>query len=328
MQEDIKAKIQANKDYYYILGVRPDATTEEIQEAYDDLYDKFGPHVSMQGMDPDILIKTFRDISDAYEILMDATKRREYDKVSTNTRQSSSDLRALWTKHSTTNPGGGGAVEDKTPKTAAMGYEVEIQTTLKEAVKGCHRQLKISDPRPCKECAGQKAVNRMQCPSCHGLGFFNVERIEEIDLPAGLYENVEIKFENKGRFDLRAQRNGDLSVRIKLKQHPFLAVLGRDITCTVPVTIYEAILGAEIEVPAAVGRVRLKVQPLSQSGRVFRLKGLGLGGADQLVTIEVHLPQQLTPDELTMLQRLRTMSKEPNPREAIFSKIASVTQSG
>ena len=64
MQEDTKSKIQAGKDYYYILGVRPDATTEEIQEAYHDLYDKFGPHVSMQGMDPDILIKTFRDITE------------------------------------------------------------------------------------------------------------------------------------------------------------------------------------------------------------------------------------------------------------------------
>jgi DnaJ-class molecular chaperone len=134
--------------------------------------------------------------------------------------------------------------------------------------------------------------------------------------------------ENLGRFDLRAQRNGELIAKIKLKQHPFLAVLGRDITCTVPVTIYEAILGAEIEVPAAVGRVRMKVQPLSQPGRVFRLKGLGLAGADQLVTIEVHIPQQLTADELAMFQKLRTISKEPNPRESIFAKISSATLPG
>jgi DnaJ-class molecular chaperone len=299
--------------------VRPDATSEEIQEAYHDLYDKFGPHVSVQGMDPDILIKTFHDISDAYEVLMDPPKRREYDRISTNTRQSSSDLRALWTKHSST---------DEKTKIPAMGFEVEIEVSLKEAVKGIHKQLKISDPRPCKECVGLKPVNRMQCPTCHGLGYFNVERKEEIDLPAGMYDGMELRMENLGRFDLRAQRNGELIAKIKLKQHPYLAVLGRDITCTVPVTIYEAILGAEIEVPTAVGRVRMKVQPLSQPGRVFRLKGLGLAGADQLVTIEVLVPQQLTNDELAIFQKLRTISKEPNPRESIFAKISSATLPG
>ena len=55
-------------------------------------------------------------------------------------------------------------------------------------------------------------------------------------------------------------------------------MLGRDITCTIPVSIYEAILGAEIEAPTATGKVVLKIQPLTQPGRVYRLKGMGLAG--------------------------------------------------
>jgi DnaJ-class molecular chaperone len=317
MQDDkAKAKINASKDYYYILGVRPDATSEEIQEAYHELYDKFGPHVSVQGMDPDILIKTYKDISDAYEILMDPARRREYDKVSAQTRQSSSDLRALWTKHAT-------GKDDERAKVQALALEMEMDLTLKEAVKGTHKTIKISDPKPCEECSGMKPVNRMQCQNCRGLGYFNVERTQELVLSPGVYDGMEMRLQEQGRYDLRAGRNGDLILKIKLRQHPFLSVLGRDITCTVPVTIYEAVLGAEIEVPSATGRVVMKIQPLTQPGRVYRLKGLGLAGADQLVTIEIVVPQQLTGEEVTLFRKLKDLSKEPNPRDAIFSKLST-----
>lgn len=317
MQDERISKTQTSKDYYYILGVRPDATSEEISEAYHDLYEKFGPHVSVQGMDPDILIKTYKDISDAYEVLMDPNKRREYDKNSSNIRNSSSDLRALWTKHSTATD----LDRDRMPKVTAMAIELELEVTLKEAIKGTHRQIKISDPKPCPECSGQKPVNKMQCQNCRGLGYFNVERAEEIDLPPGLFDNMDVRIPDKGRFDLRAARNGDLIVKVKLLQHPFLSVLGRDIVCTVPVTIYEAMLGADIEVPSATGRVVMKIQPLTQPGRVYRLKGLGLAGADQLVTTEVVIPQQLTGEEVALFRKLKEISREPNPRDAIFSKI-------
>ena len=319
MQQDDKsaAKTQTNKDYYYILGVRPDATSEEISEAYHDLYEKFGPHVSVQGMDPDILIKTFKDITDAHEVLTDPNTRKEYDKASSNSRNSSSDLRALWTKHSSASD----PDRDRMPKMQAMAIEMEVEVTLKEAMKGTYRQIKISDPKPCSECAGQKPVNKMQCQKCRGLGYFNVERSEDVQLPAGLYDNMDIRLQERGRFDLRANRNGDLIVKVKLKQHPFLAVLGRDLICTVPVTIYEAMLGAEIEVPSATGRVVMKIQPLTQPGRVYRLKGLGLAGADQLVTTEVVLPQQLNGEEVALYRKLKELSREPNPRDSIFSKL-------
>jgi DnaJ-class molecular chaperone len=147
-----------------------------------------------------------------------------------------------------------------------------------------------------------------------------VERVEEIDLPTGLYDNMEIRKPDQGRFDLRANRHGDLIIKIKVKPHPFLSILGRDVTCTVPVTIYEAVLGAEIEAPTATGRVVMKIQPLTQPGRVYRLKGLGLAGADQLVTIDIVMPQNLSGEEVALFRKLKELSKEPNPREAMFKQ--------
>lgn len=323
--EQTKGKISATKDYYYILGVRPDATTEEIQEAYDDLYEKFGPHVSVHGMDQDIMLKAYKDISDAYEVLMEPAKRREYDKSSAQMRQSGQELRALLSKKVTREQGtsvtGSNPNLDRMPKINALAMEMEVEVTLKEAVKGATKQIKISDPRACEQCGNLKASTRMQCGSCRGLGYFNVERMEEIDLPAGMYDNMEIHKPDQGRFDLRANRNGELIVKIKLKQHPFLAVLGRDITCTVPVTIYEAVLGSDIEVPSAAGRIVMKIQPLTQHGRVYRLKGLGLAGADQLVQIDVQMPKTLSGEEVSLFRKLKDLCHEPNPREALFKQL-------
>src|SRR5262249_15598568 len=149
------------------------------------------------------------------------------------------------------------------------------------------KQIRLSDPRPCNSCANQRAGSKVQCPTCHGLGYTKVERIEDIDLPGGMYDNMVMTLPERGRFDLRANKNGDLMIKVKLMRHPLLNVLGMDVTITVPVTVYEAVLGAELDVPCATGKVTMKIQPLTQPGRVYRLKGMGLAGADQLVTIEV-----------------------------------------
>ena len=65
----------------------------------------------------------------------------------------------------------------------ALALEMEVEVTLKEAVKGVRKQIKISDPQPCADCTGLKPMNRMQCPNCRGLGYFNIERNEDVQLP-------------------------------------------------------------------------------------------------------------------------------------------------
>lgn len=311
------SKTQTQKDYYYILGVRPDATSREIQQAYEQLYEKFGPHVNISGMDPDIMIKNFREICDAYEVLMDPRMRQEYDKNSDKMRQSLGDLRNLWQKSADKpQPDQGMAVGGI--KAAALAVELECEISLKEAMKGCIREIRLSDPMPCEQCNAMKTVNRMQCQNCRGLGYFNVERVTDVDLPAGTYDGMEIRRPGCGRYDIRAKRQGDLILKVKLLPHPILGILGRDITVTVPVTLYEAMLGAEIEVPTATGRVVMKIQPLTHPGRVYRLKGIGLAGADQLVTIDVVFPQKITPEEAAMFKRLQELSQEPNPRENLM----------
>lgn len=322
-----QSKTQTQKDYYYILGVRPDATSREIQSAYEQLYEKFGPHVNISGMDPDIMIKNFREICDAYEVLMDPRMRADYDKNSAQLRQSMGDLRNLWQKNAE-KPQEPSGMQTGGIKAAALAVELECEITLKEAMKGCTREIRLSDPRPCEQCNAMKTVNRMQCQNCRGLGYFNVERVTDVDLPAGTYDGMEIRRPGCGRYDIRAKSQGDLILKVKILPHPVLGVLGRDITVTVPVTLYEALLGAEIEIPTATGKVVMKIQPLTHPGRVYRLKGLGLAGADQLVTIDVVFPQKMTPEEMAMLTKMKEQSQEPSPRDGLWKTQQSPPPTG
>lgn len=322
-----QSKTQTQKDYYYILGVRPDATSREIQSAYEQLYEKFGPHVNISGMDPDIMIKNFREICDAYEVLMDPRMRADYDRNSAQLRQSMGDLRNLWQKNSE-RPIEPSGMQTGGIKAAALAVELECEITLKEAMKGCTREIRLSDPRPCEQCNAMKTVNRMQCQNCRGLGYFNVERVTDVDLPAGTYDGMEIRRPGCGRYDIRAKSQGDLILKVKILPHPVLGVLGRDITVTVPVTLYEALLGAEIEIPTATGKVVMKIQPLTHPGRVYRLKGLGLAGADQLVTIDVVFPQKMTPEEMALLAKMKEHSQEPSPRDGLWKTQQTPPPSG
>lgn len=307
------------KDYYYILGVVPESTREEIQEAYQDLYDKYGPHVTMKDQDPEANVKAYKDICEAWETLGDEAKRQEYDKNNLPLLQKS-HLRNLWGKltgvkeepHANLNP----------PETKSS-----FTITLREAIKGARKQIRVEDANPCPMCQGKKPVDRSKCQNCRGMGTLRSDRVEEIEIPAGVADKQELRFFQKGKLDPRSKRNGDLVVEIQIEAHPFFTVVGRDVSCTVPVNLYEAIMGGEVEAPTPTGKVVMKIQPLTQRGRVYRLKGLGVGGGDLLLNIEVILPSTLHADEVELFRKLQVVSSQPNPRIEMFQRLASLNQS-
>ncbi len=206
----------------------------------------------------------------------------------------------------------------------AFSTTVEAEVTLKEAIQGTSRSFVIFDQAPCINCAELKPINRLQCEACKGLGYQKVERQAEVKLPPGLLNNQEIRHPALGGCDIRSGKNGDLIVKIKIGEHPYLKVEDKNITCTLPVSLYEAILGAEIEIPTATGKVVMKLQPLTQLDRVYRLKGLGIAGGDQLVAIEIIMPQSLTKEQVELFQKIKDKAGDSNPRGAlIFSHQSS-----
>lgn len=308
---------QAVKDYYYILGCAPEATQEQIAAAYQEMYDKFGPHVTVKGQDADAHVKAYKDIVEAWEVLSDPAAKAEYDRTHLPLLQKS-HLRQLWGKLT-------GTAGEDAPKTrdAAPDTRVPIEVTLKEAIKGGKKSIRIEEAFPCTQCQGKKPVDRAKCFGCKGAGIVRNERPQEFDLPPGLHPGKEVRFPGRGKYDQRVQRQGDLVFEISIQPHPFFNLQGNDLCCTVPVNIYEAVLGAEIEIPTATGKGFLKITPLTQRGKTFRLKGFGLNGGDLLITIDVIPPAQLSADEVILFRKLKECSTQPNPRAAIFQKLAA-----
>lgn len=300
------------KDYYYILGVHPSAGMREIQQAYQDLYDKFGPHVTLTGIDPEAHIKAFKDINEAWETLSDPRRRRQYDESNKGLFQKS-DLKNLWNKVTGT--------EQMPKQDAPTDIRVVTAISLREAAKGCQKDVMVEDRKPCPPCLNLKPMDRARCLECRGAGFTRVERQEVVSIPAGVVPGQEFRFPGKGKADPKTGRSqGELIVEIAYKEHPYIRAEENDLHITVPVTVYEAVLGGEIEVPTATGKVAMKIQPLSQQGRVYRLKGLGLAGGDFLVTLEVIVPKTLSSEEVILFRKLAENSSQENPRTDMLAR--------
>lgn len=309
------------KDYYYILGVRPGVSQLELQIAYQELYDKFGPHITVKQQDPESMIKAYKDISEAWEVLGDPERRAEYD-ASHLPLLEKTNLRSLWGKVAGFKTD---TKEVQKHKDAPADTRVVIELALRESIKGARKQVKLEDVLACQDCAGKKPVDRTKCIKCRGSATIRNDRIENIDLQPGMFDRQEIRIPGRGKLDMRSRLYADLVIEVQLLPHPYFMVAGKDVSCTVPITIYEAILGGEIETATPTGKVAIKIQPLTQPKKVYRLKGLGLGigveRGDLLLNIEVLIPQQLHADEVELFRKLYVASSQPNPRMDIFNKL-------
>ena len=201
----------------------------------------------------------------------------------------------------------------------ALPTVVETEITLKEAIRGTSRTFTVKDQTICLNCVNLKPVNRLQCTECKGVGYQQVERKVETSLAPGLLVGEDIRLPDLGAADIRSGKNGDLVIKIKIAEHPYLKVEGKNITCDLSVTLYQAVLGGEVEVSTATGKVVMNLQPLTQAGRVYRLKGLGLAGGDQLVTIEVNMPQMLTKEQVQLFQKIEAIAGNTAVRNTLAS---------
>ena len=321
-EENRQQKVNTYKDYYQVLRLAKNAGAEEIKEAFFRMEEEYsGKGASANDLDASAAARKMQEISDAYEVLSDPKQRQSYDIQLKTNKQQAGDARALWSKITSlvsTNTNEAELKPLNKKKSEATPFEVEAHVTLREAIKGARRTFAIFDTTRCQSCIGLKPVNRLQCPFCKGVGSYQEERKEEVELPANLSNGMEVRKSGRGRYDLAAEKNGDLIVKININEHPILTLSGNNVLCTVPVTLYEAILGADIEVPTAAGKVVMKIQPMTQPGQVYRLTGLGLAGADQLITVDILIPKTLSEAEIDLFRQLKEAAGDQNPRIDLF----------
>ncbi len=182
--------------------------------------------------------------------------------------------------------------------------------------------------RQCPDCRGVGRKVVRPCPHCAGEGSFRVERELEVVLPPGLMNGHVQLLRGEGEHGRLGGRAGDLYLVVRVADHPELRRDGDEVSCEVAISIPQAVLGAMIEVPTLTGKVKMKIPAGTASGKLFRLRGLGMarrGGdrGDQKVRVRIEVPGELSARERELYEALarekgqsvgEPMAARPEPR--------------
>lgn len=179
----------------------------------------------------------------------------------------------------------------------------------------------------CSTCNGEGKIVKDKCNTCHGDGIVREEEVLSVNIPAGVAEGMQLSVSGKGNAAPRGGINGDLLVVIEEEEHELLKRDGSNLFYDSYVNFAEAALGTSIEIPTVDAKVKIKIEPGTQSGKVLRLKGKGLpdinsyGHGDLLVNINVWTPQNLSSEEKKILENLKeskNFTPNPNRKEKGF----------
>ena len=313
------------KDYYKILGVKPDASEKEIKSAFRRLARKYHPDVNPN--DPQAE-ERFKEINEAYEVLSDPEKRRKYDQMR---QQYEAWKRAVgrgtfdWSRWATGAPGGYGPggvrveyvtsedLRDFADLFGDLGGFSDFFETFFGGV-GARRQ-----PRPRRGRDVEQPIQITLEEAFHG----GTRRIQwedgstiEVRIPRGIDTGKRIRVRGKGMPGIDGGEAGDLYLKVEVLPHPTFERRGDDLYVKVPVDLYTAVLGGEVKVPTMTGHVMLKIPPGTQNGKIFRLRGLGMPKlrnpdqrGDLYAEVVIQVPTSLTEEERRLFQQLRDLAR-------------------
>ncbi len=172
----------------------------------------------------------------------------------------------------------------------------------------------------CATCNGNGSTISEKCTVCQGAGTQEKEEVITIKVPAGVADGMQLSMSGKGNFSQGGGIAGDLIILIEEEENDLLKREGNNIVYDLYISFTDAVFGASIEVPTIDGKVKIKIDPGTQSGKILRLKGKGIQDingyekGDQLIHVNVWTPQQLTKEEKDTLQKFHNAeSFKPNP---------------
>ncbi|RYU76698.1 molecular chaperone DnaJ [Hymenobacter persicinus] len=188
----------------------------------------------------------------------------------------------------------------------------------------------------CPTCNGEGKIVSSKCDVCHGEGRQLHEEVIPINIPAGVAEGMQLSMNGKGNYPERGGVPGDLLIQIEEEPHELLKRDGNNIMFEQYISFVDAALGASIEVPTIEGKVKIKVDPGTQPGKILRLRGKGIkdlngyGRGDQLIHLSVWTPKNVNSEERELLEKLRNAQNfTPNPgknEKGFFEKVKEYFQ--
>ena len=322
----------AGKDYYSVLGVKRDASEQEIKKAYRRLARKHHPDVNPGDKSAEA---KFKEINAAYEVLSDKDKRRKYDKYGDQWQYADQIEKAggrqtpFWNfnqgdAQSFRFEGGdfssifGDLFQGFTTRTSSRrprsrrGRDIDypVEVTLEEAYHGTNRVLSLRAEEACPSCSGTGKIQNVLCSVCRGSGSAEQLKKLEVKIPPGVKDGSRVRIVGKGEPGYGGGKSGDLYLVTSVKPHRLFERKGDDLHVEVSVPLTVAVLGGEVQVSTLKGKLALKIPPETQNGRAFRLTGQGmphLGNSsrgDLLAKVKVVLPTNLTKEEKELFEKI------------------------
>jgi molecular chaperone DnaJ len=188
--------------------------------------------------------------------------------------------------------------------------------------------------RTCPSCQGAGQIAKERCLDCKGQGRIDRERTIELRIPPGVDTGTRLRVQGEGEPGPNGGPAGDLYVVLEVKEHAFFERRGADLYCTIPLSVSQASLGTDLQVPGLTGEERLKVPEGTQSGAVFRIKGKGLpdphggGRGDLYYHVRVLTPTKLTREQRKIMEQLDATLKVDNTpadrNSTLFDKVKDI----
>jgi len=320
------------RDYYETLGVSRNASDKDIRKAYRRLARKHHPDVNPGDKAAEA---RFKEMNAAYEVLSDADKRRKYDRFGDKWQYADQFEQAQRQSAGRRSSGRGGSFDfgdvnlsgdlgdlfqgifrgfgRRPGRQRGRDVQQPVEVTLEEAYQGTTRVLQMEREEACTTCRGQGQVAGAICHVCRGAGATVRPRRLEVKIPPGVREGSRVRVAGEGGAGPASA--GDLHLIVSVRPHERFERRGDDLHTEVDVPLTDAVLGGEVQVPTLTSRVMLKVPPLTQNGRNFRLGGLGIphlngsGKGDLYARVKVKLPDKLSDHEKKLFEELRATQK-------------------
>jgi len=331
------------EDYYKTLGLRRDASQDEIQNAYRDLARKYHPDVNPDNEDAK---RKFQEIQAAYDVLNDQKRRDLYDRYGSSFESMGAggpqgQGYARWGAGPAGGAGGpGDDAFDFTqffgerygagPGGPTAGPAGGFAEFFKQFQQGAGPQA--TRPRARQPRRGRDIEHEITVPFATsvtgGKAQLSVRRASgktetiTVTIPAGIEDGKKIRLRGQGEPGSSGATAGDILLTIRVAHHPCFQRRGKHLHLRVPVTLAEAALGATIDVPSPQGTVSLRVPPATSSGAKLRVKGHGIENrhespGDLIVEVQIILPKQFDDASRQLIEKLVEQLPQPNPRTGL-----------
>ncbi len=294
------------KDYYEVLGLKRDASDQDITRAYRRLAKQHHPDNNPGNPAAE---DRFKEISEAYAAL--SNERDQYDQA-----------REMFAKGTFVGGPAGGAQYVRIDDLGNLGdlFGGGLFGGLGDLFGFAGEQHHRRAPRRGSDLETDISLTFHEAIQgvTHSIDGGQGGRKITVKVPPGVSDGSRIRLRGKGAPGAAGGPAGDLFVRVHVATHPVFQRSGNDLKVTVPVSYTEAALGADISVPTLDGKVTLRVPPGTASGRTLRVSGRGIetgkGRGDLLVTVSVVVPDELSPEARSLLEQLHRLESDKNPR--------------